>query len=250
MAVAYRPQLGEAATAALAEYGVEEALKIACANDNAAFTEAALSRVVARFPSSEGVHIALAYRRTLPKSVAERLARMASDALHDHLVRNHGLGEATASQLSDEAMEQVTLDRDDAGPRKNPPLRRALNVSGRMTPSLMLRAWRRDHEVLRDAIASSRVPHHALVMSRRRALGRRAIYERAPAGANVPAFARRRQLQVGGVRRRAHDKEKSRARDQRSDAQHGARARTGYCGRSRPGHRTGVSARRRPRGQD
>ena len=195
VAVAYRPQLGEAATAALAEYGVEEALKIACANDNAAFTEAALSRVVARFPSSEGVHIALAYRRTLPKSVAERLARMASDALHDHLVRNHGLGEGTASQLSDEAMEQVTLDlADDAGRAEDPAaFAEHLNQSGRLTPSLLLRALAQGHmKFFEYAIAElAGVPHQRTWMMIHDAgpLGLRAIYERAGLPARLfPAF--------------------------------------------------------------
>jgi uncharacterized protein (DUF2336 family) len=66
VAVAYRPALSERVTAALAEYGVEEAVKIACANDNAAFSESALNRVVERFPGSEGVQLAVAYRPTLP----------------------------------------------------------------------------------------------------------------------------------------------------------------------------------------
>ena len=116
VAVAYRPALGEAAAAALAEYGIEEALKIACSNDNAAFNEAALQRVVERFPASEGVQLALAYRHSLPVSVAERLARLVSESVHDHLVRRQGVGWSAAGRIAEEALDQVTVDLvDNAG---------------------------------------------------------------------------------------------------------------------------------------
>jgi uncharacterized protein (DUF2336 family) len=195
VAVAYRPALSERVTAALAEYGVEEAVKIACANDNAAFSESALNRVVERFPGSEGVQLAVAYRPTLPQSVAERLARMVGEALHDHLVRQHGLGQATAGAIAEEAMEQVTLDlADDAGRTEDPSgFAEHLNRSGRLTASLLLRALAQGHMTFFEhAVAElAGVPHHRTWMMIHDAgpLGLRAIYERAGLPARLfPAF--------------------------------------------------------------
>jgi uncharacterized protein (DUF2336 family) len=195
VAVAYRPALGAAAADALAEYGVEEALKIACANDNAAFSETALQRVVERFPSSEGVQLAVAYRESLPITVAERLARLVSEAVHDHLVRHHGVGQSTASALTDEALDQVTVDlADDAGRTEDvAAFAEHLHRSGRLTPSLLLRALAQGHmSFFEHAVAElAGVPHHRTWMMIHDAgpLGLRAIYERAGLPARLfPAF--------------------------------------------------------------
>jgi uncharacterized protein (DUF2336 family) len=195
VAVAYRPALGEAAADALAEYGVEEALKIACANDNAAFSETALQRVVERFPSSEGVQLAVAYRESLPITVAERLARLVSEAVHDHLVRHHGVGQSTASALTDEALDQVTVDlADDAGRTEDvAAFAEHLHRSGRLTPSLLLRALAQGpYELLRargGRAGGRAAPPHLDDDHDAGPLGLRAIYERAGLPARLfPAF--------------------------------------------------------------
>jgi uncharacterized protein (DUF2336 family) len=219
-AIAYRPCLGEAVTGALAECGVEEALKIACANDNAAFTAEALQRVVDRFPDSEGVHIAIAYRSALPMVVAERLARLVGDAVHDHLVRQHGLGERTAGDLAEEALDRVTIDLADRAGRSEDAAAFAahLNRADRLTASLLLRALAQGHMTFFEhAVAElARVPHHRTWMMIHDAgpLGLRAIYERAGLPARLfPAFRAGvdtfKSVEAEGA---AHDQERFRER--------------------------------------
>ena len=220
VAVAYRPALGESVTAALAEYGVEEALKIACANDNAVFSESALQRVVERFPHSEGVQLSVAYREQLPRSVSERLARLVSEALHDHLVRHHGVGHSEADQLSEDALDQVTVDLADDASRTEDVSAFAehLHRSGRLTASLLLRALAQGNmPFFEHAIAElAGVPHHRTWMMIHDAgpLGLRAIYERAGLPSRLfPAFRSGvdtyKSVELEGV---PHDQERFRER--------------------------------------
>ena len=55
VAIASRPMLSEQVTTTIVEHGVEDAVQLACANDNASFAEATLEAVVARFAKSEAV---------------------------------------------------------------------------------------------------------------------------------------------------------------------------------------------------
>ena len=220
VAIAYRPTIEWATATALAEYGVEEALKIACANDNAGFSEEALQRVIERFPESEGVHIAVAYRTALPATVAERLARMVSDAVHDHLVRQHGLGEQVAGALAEEALDRVTVDlAAQAGAAEDAAAFAVhLHRAGRLTASLLLRALAQGHmRFFEHAVATlAGVPHQRTWMMIHDAgpLGLRAIYERAGLPARLfPAFRAGvdtfKSVEMDGG---AHDQERFRER--------------------------------------
>ncbi len=53
IAIAKRASLNEAVTAALVEHGSEAVVRAACANDNAAFAELSLQKVIARFAGSQ-----------------------------------------------------------------------------------------------------------------------------------------------------------------------------------------------------
>ena len=195
VAVAYRPALREKVTAALAEYGIEDALKIACSNDNADFSEPSLQRVVDRFPSSEGVQSAIAYRDGLPPSVSERLVRMVGEQVRRHLIEHHGVAPEIAAGLSAEAAERATLDlADQAGAAADAGSFAAhLNRTRRLTPSLLLRALAQGHMTFFEHAVSelAGVPHHRTWMMIHDAgpLGLRAIYERAGLPARLfPAF--------------------------------------------------------------
>jgi uncharacterized protein (DUF2336 family) len=87
MAVARRATLGEPVTAALVEHGCEEAVKAACANDNALFSEAALRHACDRFAEAEGVTAAIAFRKVLPLSIGEKLVTLVSERIRQHWAR-------------------------------------------------------------------------------------------------------------------------------------------------------------------
>jgi len=219
-AIAYRPELSQTVTAALAEYGVEEALKIACANDNADFSEASLRKVVDRFPHSDGVKAAVGYRKALPLAVAERLAQMAGGALREHLMRHHGVSEAAAQGLAVDSMERVTVDLAEQAAEAEDVAAFAAHLgrTGRLNASLLLRALAQGNmKFFEHAVAElAGVPHQRTWMMIHDAgpLGLRAIYERAGLPARLfPAFRAGvdtyRSVHFEGV---PHDRDKFRER--------------------------------------
>ena len=194
-AIAYRPELSQTVTTALADYGVEEALRIACANDNADFSEAALLKTLERFPHSDAVKASVGYRAALPLMVAETLTQVAGEALREHLQAQHGVAAVAAEVLSEDAAERVTVDlaeqaaqADDAGA-----FAAHLKAAGRLTASLLLRTLAQgDIRFFEHGVAElAGVPHARTWMMIHDAgpLGLRAIYERAGLPARLfPAF--------------------------------------------------------------
>lgn len=221
VAIAYRPELSQTVTAALADYGVEEALKTACANDDADFSEAALGKTMDRFPHSEGVKTAIGYRETLPATVAERLTQLASVALREHLkAARHGVGAPEAQTLVDDAAERVTVElADQAAQAADVPAFAAhLHGAGRLSASLLLRTLAQgnmaffEHGVAQ--LAGAPHPRTWMMIHDAGPLGLRAIYERAGLPARMfPAFRAGvdtyRSVHLEGV---VHDPEKFRER--------------------------------------
>lgn len=194
-AIAYRPELSQVVTTALADYGVEEALKIACSNDNADFSEAALLKTVERFPHSDGVKAAVGYRTILPLQVAERLARVAGEALRDHLARAHGVAAGAAEALASDAAERVAVDLAEqaAAAEDAEGFAAYLAGAGRLSASLLLRSLAQGNmKFFEHGLAQlAGVPHPRTWMMIHDAgpLGLRAIYERAGLPARLfPAF--------------------------------------------------------------
>lgn len=185
IAVASRPVLSQAVTAALVQHGCEPAVRIACANESAAFSEASLQKAVSRFAHSQELLAAMARRRALPLAVADRLARMVGDELRDHLVNNHALNPETAVQIALGARERATVDLVEQAGRTADVERFVahLNAEGRLTPSLLLRALANAHMTFFEwGVAElARVPHHRtwLMIHDAGPRGLRAIYERA-----------------------------------------------------------------------
>ncbi|MBP2160690.1 MULTISPECIES: DUF2336 domain-containing protein [Asticcacaulis] len=185
IAIAKRETLSETVTAALADNAVEEAVVIACANDNARFSENSMGKVVDRFGESEVLHSVLINRATLPVAISERLVHMVSAAMREHLVTRHAIKPETAVELVNAAQERATLDMADAsGVSRDPSeLVKHLSANGRLTPSLMLRALARGHmPFFEHALAElSGVSHDRtwLMVHDAGSLGLRAIYDRA-----------------------------------------------------------------------
>jgi len=195
LAIARRPMLSTTVTAAIAEHGAERAVAAACANDNADFAEAALQEVLSRFETHEKVLSGVAYRKTLPLAVSERLVSLVGGRLREHLIAHHDISPETALMLATGSTERATLDLvDEAG--------RAADVRGfvghlaaseRLTASLLLRALANGHMTFFEwSVAElAGVPHHRtwLMIHDAGPLGLRAIYERAGLPARLfPAF--------------------------------------------------------------
>ena len=185
VAIAKRPQLSETVTGAIVEHGVEKAVQTACANDNARFSERMLARAIDRFETSETVLAAMAYRRTLPMAISERLIDMVGDQVRDHLLNNHPLSPQVALEIAMGAKERATLDLVDqagkAGDVKG--FAAHLNERGRLNASLLLRALAHGHMAFFEhGVAElAGVPHHRtwLMIHDAGPLGLRAIYDRA-----------------------------------------------------------------------
>lgn len=185
VAIAKRDTLSEIVTLSLADNGVEEAVVIACANDNARFSEDGMNRVMDRFSASEVLHSVLINRKTLPVSISERLVNIVSSALREQLISQHAISPEKAVEIVTATQERATVDMaDQAGASFDPRgLAHHLMVSGRLTPSLILRALARGHiGFFEHALAElSGVPHERtwLMVHDAGTLGLRAIYDRA-----------------------------------------------------------------------
>ncbi len=185
LAVARRQLLSEPVTRALVEHGSEQAVRTACANDNAHFSEKTLTEAVERFARSEAVAVAIAYRKALPPSVSERLVSMVSDQVRQHLVDAHGLSAETALGIALGARERATIDLVDQAGRATDlrAFTAHLHRHDRLTPSLLLRTLAHGHMSFFEwGLAElSGVPHHRtwLLIHDAGALGLKAVYDRA-----------------------------------------------------------------------
>lgn len=185
LAVARRAVLSETVTAALVTHGSERAVKAACANDNAAFSEAALRTAVDRFADSQAIAVAMAYRKALPLSISERLVTMVSDRVRQHLVDHHGVSAETALDVALGAQERATIDLVDQAGRATDlkAFTAHLHRQDRLTPSLLLRALAHGHmDFLEWGLAElSGVPHHRtwLLIHDAGTLGFLTVYQRA-----------------------------------------------------------------------
>ena len=193
IAIATRISLPQTVTSALVEHGAEAAVRRACANDNAAFSEDGLQKAISRFANSQQLLATVAYRQALPPSVSERLVNMVSDQVRDHLINHHALPPETALQIAVGARERATIDIVDQAGRATDMERfvEHLLIEGRLTASLLLRSLAHGHMTFFEwALAGlAKVPHHRtwLMIHDAGPLGLRAIYERA--GLPVRLFA-------------------------------------------------------------
>jgi uncharacterized protein (DUF2336 family) len=185
LAIAKRAGLTETVTRAITEHGSERAVAAVCANDGARFAESALQKALDRFGSSPLVTTVLAYRKVLPMSVTERLVKLVSDELRDHILSHQALPPELALRIAEGARERATIDLvDQAGRAQDPKgFARHLNKEGRLTASLLLRALAHGHMTFFEhGIAElAAVPHHRtwLMIHDAGQLGFKAVYERA-----------------------------------------------------------------------
>lgn len=195
VAIAKRPELSPTVADSLAEHGGERALTIACANQNAQFSERGLQRIVDRFEASERVLAAVAYRNALPLAVTERLVSMVTAQVRVHLVSKLDLSAEAAMEIATGVAERATVDLVDQAGKAADVKAFVSHLRGekKLTASLLLRALAHGHMTFFEwAVAElAGVPHHRtwLMIHDAGPLGLRAIYERAGLPARLfPAF--------------------------------------------------------------
>ena len=185
VAVAGRPTVGRDVAAAVAELGCEQAVRTLAANDNADIAESALGRCVDRFSASPEIVAAIAYRQVLPLSVTERLVKLASDAVREHLVTRHAVAPETAIRLAAFARERATVDLVDQASNQADlaTFAASLNARRALTGSLLLRALARGQMALFEyglaELAGTPHPRAWLMIHDAGTLGLKAIYDRA-----------------------------------------------------------------------
>lgn len=185
MAVASRAPVSRDVSDVIAAEAAVEAVRKLAANDNADFSETAMSVAVDRFGHDDGVVSSMALRQILPPAIVERLLARATEAVRDHLVSRHAVPAATAVRLSDFARERATLDLIDEAAHSADIAAFVAKLHARkvLTPSLLVRALARGQMTLFEhALAlMANVPHHRawLMIHDAGPLGLRAIYDRA-----------------------------------------------------------------------
>jgi uncharacterized protein (DUF2336 family) len=194
-AVARRPALGEEVTGAIAAFGTPEAVRAACENKGATFTEKGLLTAIDRFEAAESVLEAIALRSALPASVSERLVTLVTGELRERLVSGHDVTPETALALSIGTRERASLDLVEQAARAAdlPAFVAHLRRGQRLTASLLLRGLANGHmNFFEWGLAElSGVPHHRtwLMVHDAGELGLKAIYERAGLPVRLlPAF--------------------------------------------------------------
>jgi len=147
VAVATRERLSEAVTGEIAEHGVTEAVGVLAGNSGAAFDSGAFSAVFRRFADTPQVLERFIDRDALPLEITEKLVARISDQALQRLVSRHALPPQLAVELAEGARERATVDLVDQAGLSADPRRFAqqLQLNGRLTPSLMLRALFRGH---------------------------------------------------------------------------------------------------------
>ena len=194
-AIAKRPILSEKVTAEIAEHGVTDAVRTACENKGAAFSEKSLQTAITRFETSESVLAAIALRNSLPAAVTEKLMSVVSDHIKESLVARHGVSPQVALTIALGAHERASMDLVAQAERASDlaGFVAHLHRGQRLTASLLLRALAHGAMGFFEwGVAElAGVPHHRtwLMIHDAGELGLTAIYERAGLPTRLlPAF--------------------------------------------------------------
>jgi uncharacterized protein (DUF2336 family) len=183
-AVGARETVSEAVVTEIVEHGNEQAVGVVAANDGATFNEASYENAFVKFCESQPVMDAFVARSTLPMEFTEKLIAKVSAQAMDRLVRDHALPPQMAVELSEGTRERATVDLvDQAGVATD--MRRfvqQLQLNGRLTPSLIVRAVLRGHIAFFEHTVAemASVPHAKawLLIHDSGPLGLKAVFDR------------------------------------------------------------------------
>ncbi len=155
-AIASRPSLSAAVSAALVEFGAVEALTALAQNAGADVPELSLRRMVERFGADGALREALLSRPDLAPSVRTDLVHAAAAALSAFVSERGWLSAERAERLSRDAFERASIAIAFEAAQEDPQdgcvdMARRLRIAGRLSPALMLRALLSDHRSLFEA---------------------------------------------------------------------------------------------------
>lgn len=185
VAIASREKISTTVTGAIADYGVPAAVERALANDNALFDQKGLDAAINRFADRPAIVETMIHRKSLPIGITEKLVSMVTGEMFDHLVNHHALPPQMAIDLASSARERVTVDLIEQAMHQTdlPRFIGQLNLHGRLTPSLIMRALCLGHiDFVEHSLAElSGLPHGRawLMIHDGGPLGLKAIFERA-----------------------------------------------------------------------
>lgn len=193
-AVAGRDAVSEEVVNILVDEAAPQAVAIAASNDGASFDGRAIDRTLERFEDNSDVLECFVDRASLPQELTEKLISRISDQAIDRLVQRHALPPQLAVDLAEGARERATIDLVDQAGLAEDPHRfvEQLQLNGRLTPSLMLRALFRGHMTFFEhCIAELAQIEHAkawLLIHDAGPLGLEAVFKRAGMpGRTLPA---------------------------------------------------------------
>ena len=185
VAIAGRKSVSASVSHTLGQHGGEAAVARLVTNTGAQIEEGTLQTVLDRFPGSDTIAEGIVHRPALPATVAERLVSLVSDAMQDYLVTHHELSPTVATDLVLQGRERATIgllapDADDAEAER---LVRRLQINGRLTPSLVLRALCMGDVTFFEAaiavLANVPITNARILIHDKGALGFKALYEKA-----------------------------------------------------------------------
>jgi uncharacterized protein (DUF2336 family) len=184
IAIASRPFLSRAVSAALGEVGTVEACRALVSNPGARIPRFSLDRIVARHGESPELRMALLDRNDLPLEVREALLGKLAEALRELIVAHGWTTPERAAAVTRDARECATIAASFEAPAENmPALVAQLIEADALTPAFLVRAVAAGQTLLFETALSAlaKVPRErvsALVASGR-AANLRALLEKA-----------------------------------------------------------------------
>lgn len=182
VAIARRPQVSETVASAIVDTGNAAAVTTLVSNDGAALTEPLLKKTLDRYGQFETVKAAMVHRDQLPVTITERLVSLVSEKLKLTLAARHRLPADVATDIILDARERATVSllSQSSSQEDTHALIQQLHASGRLTPSLVLRALcSGDMRFVEDAmaeIAGTSADKASLLIHDAGRLGLKALY--------------------------------------------------------------------------
>lgn len=182
VAIARRPLVSETLAWAIVDTGNAAAVTTLVSNDGAALTEPLLKKTLDRYGQFETVKAAMVHRDQLPVTITERLVSLVSEKLKLTLAARHRLPADVATDIILDARERATVSLLSQGSSQEDThaLIQQLHASGRLTPSLVLRALcSGDMRFVEDAmaeIAGTSADKASLLIHDAGRLGLKALY--------------------------------------------------------------------------
>ena len=195
IAIASRPFLSRAVSAAIGEVGTAAACLTLVGNRGARLPRFSLDRIVARHGDCPELRVALLERRDLPLDVREVLLGRLAKALRDLVVSHGWTTPERAAAVTEDARECATIAASFEAPADNLPALVAQLIQGKaLTPAFLIRAVAAGQTLLFETALAmlAKVPQErvaALVASGRSGNLRALLQKASLPPATFPAFA-------------------------------------------------------------